>query len=248
MHISVDRLKASCRKLKLLLTRIKPLEAGILLAMLLVVGGIWSFIALADEMLEGEIRHLDVLIIKAFRNPADLSDPLGPKWFEGMMRDITALGSVFFLITITLAVIGFLLLQKKKGMALFTFVAVSGGLLLSTALKHIFDRPRPDLVSHEVYVGTASFPSGHSMLSAVVFLTLGGLLARYTRQKRLKIYVLSLSILASLLVGISRIYLGVHWPSDVLAGWTAGASWALLCWAIALLLQRRGELEENIEN
>ena len=248
MQISIDRLKATYRNFKLLLSRIKPLEAGILLAMLLVVGGIWSFIALVDEMLEGEIRDLDVLIIEAFRNPADLSDPLGPKWFEGMMRDITALGSVFFLTTLTLAVIGFLLLQKKKGMALFTIVAVSGGLLLSTALKHIFDRPRPDLVSHEVYVNSAGFPSGHSMLSAVVFLTLGGLLARYTRQKRLKVYVLSLSILASLLVGISRIYLGVHWPSDVLAGWTAGASWALLCWVIALLLQRRGGLEENIEN
>jgi undecaprenyl-diphosphatase len=94
---------------------------------------------------------------------------------------------------------------------------------------------------------TASFPSGHSMLSAVVFLTLGGLLARYTIQKRLKVYVLALSILATLLVGCSRVYLGVHWPTDVLAGWTAGSSWALFCWLIALLLQKRGQVEEHLE-
>ncbi len=214
---------------------------------LLVTGGVWGFIALAEEMQEGETHNIDKWIILALRNPADLSDPLGPKWFEGMMRDVTAMGSMFFLTAFSLAVVGFLLLQKKKGMALFTTVAVYGGMLLSTILKHAFNRPRPELVSHEAYVITASFPSGHSMLSAVVFLTMGGLLARYTRQKSLKVYILSLSILATLLVGISRVYLGVHWPTDVLAGWIIGCSWALLCWVIALFLQSRGQVEKNID-
>jgi undecaprenyl-diphosphatase len=218
-----------------------------LLSSLLVAGGIWSFIELADEVLEGETHNVDEWIILVFRNPADLTDPLGPEWIEGVMRDITALGSIAFLTAFSLAVVGFLLLQKKRGMALFTTVAVSGGLLLSTVLKHGFNRPRPDLVPHETYVMTASFPSGHSMLSAVVFLTLGGLLARYTIQKRLKVYVLALSILATLLVGCSRVYLGVHWPTDVLAGWTAGSSWALFCWLIALLLQKRGHVEKHLE-
>ncbi len=247
MYVTNYRLKAFCRNFRLRVSQITQLEAGFLLLPPLIAGGIWSFIGLAEEMMEGETRHLDEWIILALRNPADLSDPLGPKWFEGMMHDITAMGSIFFLTTLSLSVVGFLLLQKKRGMALFTTAAVSGGLLLSTALKHCFNRPRPELVSHEVYVVTSSFPSGHSMLSAVVFLTLGGLLARYIRQKRLKIYVLSLAILATLLVGISRVYLGVHWPTDVLAGWTVGSSWALLCWVIFFLLQKREIVEEHIE-
>ncbi len=230
------------------LSHLHSFEPLLLLLSLLVAGGIWAFIALAGEVLEGDTSSIDKTIILALRNPADLSDPLGPAWFEEMMRDITALGGMTFLTALSLAVVGFLLLQNKKGMAVYTLLAISGGLLLSSLLKHGFNRPRPDLVPHEVYVMTASFPSGHSMLSAVVFLTLGGLLARYTRQRRLKIYILVLAILATLLVGCSRVYLGVHWPTDVLAGWTAGSSWALLCWLVAFLLQRRGQVEKDIES
>lgn len=223
-------------------------EPVLLLISLLLTGGIWGFIALADEVLEGDTFTIDKPIILALRNPDNLSDPIGPAWFEEMMRDITALGGIAFLTALSLAVVGFLLLQKKKGMAIYTLLAISGGLLLSSLLKQGFNRPRPDIVPHESYVMTASFPSGHSMLSAVVFLTLGGLLARYTSQKRLKVYILSLAVLATLVVGCSRVYLGVHWPTDVLAGWTAGASWALLCWLVVFLLQRRGQVEKDIES
>ncbi len=247
MYGSIHRLKTSWKQYRVRLARITSLETGVLLVSLLVAGGIWSFIELAEEVMEGETRHIDKWIILAFRNPADLSDPLGPKWFEGMMRDITALGSMFFLLALSVSVVGFLLLQKKKGMAIYTTAAVSGGLLLSTVLKHTFNRSRPELVSHMAYAMSTAFPSGHSMMSAVVFFTLGGLLARYTSQKRLKVYILSLAILATLLVGISRVYLGVHWPTDVLAGWTAGSSWALLCWVVAFLLQRWGRVETHIE-
>jgi undecaprenyl-diphosphatase len=248
MHTLIDRLKIFLKKsYEYYLTRITRFETGMLLVSLLVAGGIWGFIELADDVFEGDIQHIDEWIMLSLRNPENLSDPLGPVWFETTMRDITAFGSVVFLAFVSLAVVGFLLLKKKKGMALFTMAAVSGGLLLSTILKYSFNRPRPDLVPHGTYVMTSSFPSGHSMLSAVVFLTLGGLIARYTKQKQLKMYVLTLSILATLLVGCSRVYLGVHWPTDVLAGWTAGASWALLCWVCAFLLQRRGRVEESIE-
>ncbi|MBR9904520.1 MAG: phosphatase PAP2 family protein, partial [Gammaproteobacteria bacterium] len=113
----------------------------------------------------------------------------------------------------------------------------------STVMKLGFDRPRPDLVPHEAMVYTASFPSGHSMMSAVTYLTLAALLIRVQPALRLKAYLLILAILLTLLVGISRVYLGVHWPTDVLAGWTAGASWAALCWIVMRWMQRHGQLE-----
>lgn len=237
-----------CLKSSLVKSRITSFEFGMLIILLLVTTGIWVFIELADEVLEGETRRIDEWIILAMRNSANISDPLGPEWFEEVMRDFTALGGIALLTALSVAVIGFLLLQKKKKMALFMAVSISGGLLLSSVLKKGFDRPRPDLVPHESYIMTASFPSGHSMLSAVVFLTLGGCLARYIGQKSIKLYILTLSILATLLVGCSRVYLGVHWPSDILAGWIAGTSWALMCWFTALFLQRRGRIEESIDN
>lgn len=248
MYNLIDRLKTFLeRAYSYYLSRISPLESVMLITSLLVAGGIWGFVELADDVLEGDTRQIDEWIMLLLRNPEDLSDPLGPLWFEEMMRDITAFGSIIFLTLFSLAVVGFLLLKKKTGMAVYTTAAIAGGLLLSTLLKHSFNRPRPDLVPHGSYVMSASFPSGHSMLSAVVFLTLGGLIARYTKQKQLKVYVLTLSILATFMVGCSRVYLGVHWPTDVLAGWTAGSSWALFCWVCVIFLQRRGQVEENIE-
>jgi len=230
-----------------LFSRARTYELSILLASALAAGGVWIFVEIADEVFEGETRRLDEAILLSLRNPADLADPIGPSWFEETMRDFTALGGTVILVALCLAVLGYLLLQKKRGMALFMAASVIGGIILSSTLKSFFDRPRPDIVPHSTYVMSASFPSGHSMLSAVVFLTLGGLLARYIKTRRLKIYVLTLSVLATFIVGCSRIYLGVHWPTDVLAGWTAGASWALLCWTGALLLQRRGRVETDLK-
>lgn len=223
------------------------IELCALASLLLVFGGLWGFVELADEVMEGSTRALDTKILLSMRVTADHSDPIGPKWFEEIMRDVTALGGTAILTMLTLAVTGYLLIQHKKTMAMLLVIAVGGGLILSTVLKHGFDRPRPDLVPHGSYVMTASFPSGHSMLSAVTFLTLGGLLAQYTKKRRLKSYFLSLSILLTVLVGFSRVYLGVHWPTDVLAGWTAGASWALICWFCVRWLQKRGQIEEDLE-
>ena len=235
------------RSLAALWRRVSGQEVWILLASALVAGGIWLFVGIADEVMENEWHRLDEDILLALRNPDNLGDAIGPAWFEEMMRDFTALGGTAILAAVTLAVLGFLLLQRKKGMALYMAAAVSGGFLLSSLLKQVFDRPRPDLVPHNTYVMSASFPSGHSMVSAVVYLTLGGLLARYIKDRRMKIYVLCLAVLTTVMIGCSRVYLGVHWPTDVLAGWTAGASWALLCWLVALVLQSRGQVEETIE-
>jgi undecaprenyl-diphosphatase len=161
------------------------------------------------------------------------------------MRDVTALGSMGILTFVTLAVAGFMALDRKGHAALFVLVAVGSGMLLGTLLKMGFDRPRPDLVPHGASVYTASFPSSHAMLAAVVYLTLGALLARVQPHRVLKLYLLGLAILLTVAIGASRVYLGVHWPTDVLAGWAIGAGWALLCWAAALWLQRRGRVEAD---
>jgi undecaprenyl-diphosphatase len=144
---------------------------------------------------------------------------------------------------LTLSTAGFLLLSGKKHMAGFLSCSIASGLLVSLVLKDSYHRPRPDIVPHGSAVVTTSFPSGHSMLSALTYLTLGALLARSYRRKRLKTYFLCLAALLSVLVGVSRVYLGVHWPTDVLAGWTAGATWATLCWLGARWLQNRRKLE-----
>ncbi len=218
-------------------------EFGILAILLLVSAGIWGFAELADEVMEGETRQVDKAILLAMRTPGDPSDPIGPKWVEEIGRDFTALGGMGVLTFIALAACGFLLLQGKRRSTFLVFAAVVGAIVLSSILKIGFDRPRPDLVPHGSYVMTASFPSGHSMLSAATYLTLGALLARTQNRLRIKAYILILAILLTLLVGISRVYLGVHWPTDVLAGWTAGVTWALLCWLVAGWLQKKGRIE-----
>jgi undecaprenyl-diphosphatase len=144
---------------------------------------------------------------------------------------------------VTVGAVAYLLMARKEATALLVIAAVVGGMMLSTALKLGFERPRPDLVPAGARVYTASFPSGHAMLSAVTYLTLGALLARVERRRRTKAFLLATAVAVVLLVGVSRVYLGVHWPSDVLAGWCVGAAWAALCWFVALQLQRRGQVE-----
>ena len=222
-------------------------ELGVLLSLVAFAGGVWAFVEIADEVLEGAARSFDESILLAMRTPGALDDPLGPGWVEEMGRDLTALGGVAVLLLLTVAVLGFLLLAGKYRAALFAAVAVMGGWVASSLLKLGFERPRPDLVPHESMVYTASFPSGHSMMSAVTYLTLAALLARVQSRLRLKAYLLSVAMIMTLMVGVSRVYLGVHWPTDVLAGWTAGAAWAAFCWLVARGLQRRGRLEADGE-
>jgi undecaprenyl-diphosphatase len=233
------------RRLCTFLKRVAPAEKTALLVMSLAGLAFFVFAAIASEMAEGETNAFDYAILLAFRNPADLSDPIGPRWLEEMMRDFTALGSVAVLATLTLGITGFLLLVRKRRVAWMILSMVVGGWLTSTFLKWGYARPRPDLVPHGTMVYTQSFPSGHAMLSAVVYLTLGALLARAYKDPRVKVYLVSIAGALTIIVGISRIYLGVHWPSDVLAGWAAGAGWALLCWMTMLWLQGQGKVESE---
>jgi undecaprenyl-diphosphatase len=222
-------------------------ELALLLAIAGLAAGVWLFATLADEVREGATQNFDRTVLLAFRHPGDLT-PLGSPAVQDAARDITALGGVTVLTLLTLGVTIFLALDGKKHMALFVCGAIVSGLLASTVLKHFFDRPRPNLVPFTVYVSTSSFPSGHSMMSAVTYLVLGALLARSQERKLVKAYFLLGAVFLTVLVGISRVYLGVHWPTDVLAGWTAGAVWALLCWLLARHLQHRHTLEREAEH
>ncbi|MFG1393745.1 phosphatase PAP2 family protein [Xanthobacter agilis] len=226
-----------------LLASVSHMERMTLATLAFAACALYAFVKIADEVMDHETGSLDRGILLALRDPNNLSDPLGPPWFEEMMRDFTALGSTGVLTLLTVVVLLFLLMTRKRHAALLVALAVAGGTLLSQVMKWGFDRPRPDLVPHGMAVYTQSFPSGHAMLSAIVYLTLGALLARTQARTRVKVFLLCVAAALTVIVGVSRIYLGVHWPTDVLGGWMLGAGWAALCWLLMLWLQGKGDVE-----
>lgn len=220
---------------------VRGVELRALVALGAVAGCLWAFLNIADEVDEGETHAFDETLLLALRNPTDLTDPIGPPWVEEMMRDITAFGGIAVLAAITVAVAGLLWLRGNHRSMWLVLASVSTGQVLSSLTKLGFDRPRPDLVSHGMGTYTASFPSGHSMMSAVTYLTLAALVARVQPSVELRAYVLAWATALVLAIGVSRVYLGVHWPTDVLAGWTAGAGWALACWLAAAWIAPRDD-------
>lgn len=231
-------------RLRALLGRFMLDERIVLVPLLVLIIGVWFFIELAEEVLEGSTQRFDEWAVRAMRTPENPAHPIGPAWLEEVARDFTALGGVAVLILTIAVVTGFLFLQRKKRSAWFVLAASVGGLLASLALKQFYQRERPQIVPYLTTVYTHSFPSGHSMLSAAIYLTLGALLARTVRDRATRVYCVLVASLITGLVGISRVYLGVHYPTDVLAGWAAGGSWAVLCWVIAAYLQERGTVEK----
>lgn len=210
------------------------------IALLSAIGaGLFVFLALADEVREGERLVFDEAILLFFRNPENLSIPIGPEWLKETALEITALGGYPAITLLTVGVVGFLAISGRRGSALYVLLSVIGGALLSSILKLIIGRARPDLVEQLDVIHTASFPSGHALITTVTYLTLGSLVVRQVPTRREKAYVLGAAILVSFLVGVTRVYLGVHWPSDVLAGWALGTAWASFVWCAAELAERR---------
>jgi undecaprenyl-diphosphatase len=223
-------------------------DLRILVAVLLVVAGGWAFRILADLVAEGTTRDIDRRLILALRQPDNPADPIGPPWLEEAGRDFTAMGGYAVLTFVTMAAACSLGILRKHHAAWLLVGATVGGLGVMHFLKALVNRPRPDLVPHLSHVATTSFPSGHAMLSAVVYLTLGAMLARFVEDRWLKSFILLLALLLTFLIGVSRVYLGVHYPTDVLAGWTAGLVWAIFCWLLTRALQRRGAVESDGAN
>jgi len=220
-------------------------EVIVFLGLFPLVAGLWAFIEVADKVREGRTQHVDERMILALRRPEDPATPVGPAWLAEAARDVTALGSATVLVLVTASVVGFLLFDRKFAAAAYVVAAAGSGLVVSSALKALFRRPRPDIVPHLMRAAYSSFPSGHSVMSAVVYLTLGGLLTRLVAARRLKAYVLAVAVTLTALVGVSRVYMGVHYPSDVLGGWCVGLAWASACWLVALRLQRSGVIERE---
>jgi undecaprenyl-diphosphatase len=219
----------------------------VLLAALAVATSVWAFLAIADRATDGPPGHLDERLLRELRRADNPAEPVGPGWLQEAARDITALGGYTVLTLVVGAVLGFLVIGRHFPAAILVAVATTGGWLLSVLLKDLYDRPRPDLVPHLTRVASSSFPSGHAMLSAVVYLTLGALLARLVPRWRAKLYFVAVAVMLALLVGSSRVYLGVHYPTDVAAGWAAGVAWATLCWLAARRLQREGAVDRRAD-
>ena len=228
-------------------TLIRNLDRRVLFAFLAVTVLLAGVGNLASEVVEGDTLAFDRWLIAGLRDPANPGEPFGPFWLKKTMIDLTSLGGGPFLTMLTLVAAGFLVAARKWGMAVFVVLAITGGGLAANGLKWIFVRARPDLVPHLVSVDSASFPSAHAMNSAVTFLTLGVLLSRTQKDRRLKAYLLGVAVFLTLIVGFSRDYLGVHWPTDVVAGWAVGAAWAILCSLVAARLQRRHTIEREGE-
>ncbi|HSC25879.1 MAG TPA: phosphatase PAP2 family protein [Vicinamibacterales bacterium] len=220
-------------------------ELALLAGALALVLVLFASFALAGAVVDGDTKQFDERTLRALRRAGDPGTPIGPRWLHGAALDVTALGSAAVLGLAVAAVVGFLLLQRMGRTAAFVLAASAGGWLLNALLKTMFQRPRPDVVPHLREAMTLSFPSGHAMTSAAVYLTLGALLMRIAERPVTKFYCMAVAMLATLLIGSTRVYLGVHYPTDVLAGWLIGLSWALLCWIVERLVERRTGLKRE---
>jgi undecaprenyl-diphosphatase len=210
------------------------------LALLAIVcGAVWGFVELAEELREGELERFDLRLLHLFRDPANPANPVGGRVVQELVRDATALGGILFLALLVTATVAVLWVEKHRRAAVWLSTATLGALALSTLFKSLYSRGRPDVIASELLPSSYSFPSGHSMLSAAVYLTVAALLIQVVPKKRTRALILMVALLLTFLTGFSRVYLGMHYPSDVLAGWTLGLAWAALCWLVAWYTRAR---------
>jgi undecaprenyl-diphosphatase len=227
------------------LRRLERRELNILLVGLIVSALLFLFLRLAVGVTYGETQSLDERIVRALRLPDNPSVPRGPEWLRYAMEDVTALGSATVLTLVVISISGFLFLRGRPHTALLVLLNSAAGAVAVELLKQFFERPRPSIVPHLRHVVSDSFPSGHAMQSAILYLTLGALMMRVAERRLTKIFCMSMAILLTLLVGMSRVFIGVHYPTDVVGGWILGFLWALGAWAIARRFERVVEEERD---
>jgi len=232
-------LSSKYSKLKSTLKELAHKEISILIVSFAMIFGVWLFIAISEAVVEGSTQSFDEWILTSLRNSIDIGLPRGPLWLKEVMVDITALGGGTVIFLITSGVVLFLMLKKEYQSMWLILAATIGGTLLSFGLKELIGRERPTVVIHFMKVTSLSFPSGHSMMSAVVYLTQASLLARIEPVRKLKVYIIIVALFLTFIIGFSRIYLGVHYPTDVIGGWAVGTAWASFCWMVARSIQKR---------
>lgn len=204
------------------------LVGGLALVGLLLVG-LWF------EIAEGDAVAVDRAILLFFRTPESPHAMIGPPWLRQAMLDITTLGGTTVITLLIAGSAGFMLMRHAYRIAALIVGATIGGSLIVSALKGWLERPRPELVDHLVSATSMSFPSGHAANSAIVYLTIAVLFMRFEPRLSSRLFVLGAAISIVTAIGISRVALGVHWPSDVLAGWLFGTGWACF-WALIVKL------------
>ena len=222
-------------------------ELGWLIAGLAVCLLLWGFLALASEVMEGDTTALDTKILVSLRKADDPSRPIGPAWVETALLDLTAIGGPTVLGLVVLSVVGFLALQGRYRTALVVLITAASGEVANVAIKNVFLRPRPTVVPYLRDVASTSFPSGHAMESAIIYLTLGAMLMRLAERRVTKLYCIGMAIFVTFLVGVSRVYLGVHYPTDVIGGWIFGFLWASLCWLVSQRFEEQTGVAEERE-
>ena len=227
---------------------ISPRDPLVWVNLVILLGSAWLFLFIAHEVSDGDHLPLETAVMRALHHydPISVNDST---WLREAARDITSLGSMVVLATVTVLVLGFFVLSRRFSAALFLFSAALGGQVLNATLKVAFGRERPDPSIRWVEIDSLSFPSGHATSSAVVFLTIAILLSRILDKQSHQAYVMAAAVGLSLLVGLSRVYLGVHYPTDVIAGWLLGLTWAEICWFAARALgTRRLRMQAEVES
>jgi undecaprenyl-diphosphatase len=210
--------------------RLRALEARTLVAITLIVAALLAFLRLGDAVQAGRTLDIDQRIILALRDPANPGQPRGSFWTKDILHDLTALGGVAVLtLTVVVATI-FLWANGRRRHAGVLLGTVLAATFAGQLVKGAYDRPRPDLVAYGDYFSQSSFPSGHGNIATVVWMTLALIVASLERTRTGKATALLVGGFISLTAGATRVYFGVHWPSDVLGGWLLGFAWTLVAW------------------
>lgn len=200
---------------------------------LVVLGLVTALVAgLSYLIATGATYEVDTYLLRLSRDAAPGYQPLGTPKLQSVIRDVTSLGSGVILTTLTILVGLHHFMRKEWHTGLFILLTILLGWWAMEGLKVVYQRERPTVVPHLMNEKSLSLPSGHSMMSMVVFLTLAAVYASRTTHRQLQIYYFTVAFLLALLIGYTRVYLGVHHPSDVLTGWLLGILWVQLAFLV----------------
>lgn len=214
------------------------------LHILLGLAGATLLFAILAAAIGPEPTSFDLLVIQSLHEPGS-ADPVGPPWVEAFWSDVTVLGSGSIVAFLVVVVVAYLFLARHPKTALVVLLCITLAAVSAYVLKAFFERPRPMALEALISIDNYSFPSGHSVISAAVYPTLAAMVARVLDGNKLKLYCIGVGVLTMVLIGFSRIYLGVHYATDVIAGWCIGITWSLFAWALLTRLQKTGVVEQD---